>query len=173
VPSSLEFTIDGITAGNACANSGGNASVTTTATSIPFGTYAGAQTKIACQTLTVSTNAGSGYIVSLQQNRDLTNANSNTMGKFTGTYAVPAAWTSPISPNKSFFGFTTDDTDLANFQSEKYSQLAANNTPYTIIQETTSVADEVNTISYQLEVNNLQEAGIYSNTLMYIVTVGF
>ncbi|MFZ5391995.1 MAG: hypothetical protein ACOZAR_02250, partial [Patescibacteria group bacterium] len=42
VPSSLEFTIDGITAGNACANSGGNASVTTTATSIPFGTYAGA-----------------------------------------------------------------------------------------------------------------------------------
>ncbi|MFA4931185.1 MAG: hypothetical protein WC570_04965, partial [Patescibacteria group bacterium] len=171
VPSLLTFSIDGVAAGNACANSGGNASVTTTATTIPFGVYSGAQTKIACQTLTVSTNATDGYVVTVQQNQDLTSAGSDIIAKFSGTYAVPIIWTNPPgSGTNSYFGFTTDDTDYSAFQSNKYSKFAANITPYAIALGTQPVVDEANVISYQLEVNNLQEAGIYTNTVMYIAT---
>jgi len=174
VPSLLTFSIDGVTAGNACANSGGNASVTTTSSTIPFGTYTGAQTKIACQTLTVSTNATDGYVVTVQQDQDLTSAGNDVIAKFSGTYALPTTWSSPPgSGTNSYFGFTTDDTDYSAFQANKYSQITANNTSYNVTIETQPVADEANVISYQLEVNNLQAAGVYTNTVMYIATATF
>lgn len=173
VPSSLTFTVTGVTAGNACANSGGNASVTTTSSSIPFGIYNSSQTKIACQTLTVSTNATDGYVVTVQQNQDLT-SNSDTIAKFSGTYALPTTWTSPPgSGTNSYFGFTTDDSDYGGFQTAKYAKFAANNTPYNVAIGTQPVVNAANVISYQLETNALQEAGTYTNTVMYIATATF
>lgn len=173
VPSSLTFNVTGITAGNACANSGGNASVTTTASTIPFGTYTGAQTKIACQTLIVSTNATDGYVVTVQQNQDLT-SNSDTIAKFSGTYALPTTWSSPPGSGiNSYFGFTTDDSDYSAFQIAKYAKFGANNTPYNVATGTQPVVNATNVISYQLETNALQEAGTYSNTIMYIATATF
>lgn len=46
VPSVLSFAVDGVAMGNACSNSGGNADVTTTVVSIPFGVYLGAGKKL-------------------------------------------------------------------------------------------------------------------------------
>ncbi len=174
VPSSLTFAIDGVTAGNACANSGGNADITTTSTTVPFGIYTGAETKIGCQTLTVSTNATSGFVVTMEQDQDLTSAGSDTMKKYSGIYATPTTWASPPgSGTESYFGFTTDDTDYSVFQTSKYSNVAANETPYSIMTEDGPVSSEVNVVSYQLEVTGLQEAGTYSNTVMYIATATF
>jgi hypothetical protein len=51
--------------------------------------------------------------------------------------------------------------------------MAANNTPYNIAVETQPVIDETNVVSYQLEVNTLQEAGTYVNTVMYVATATF
>ncbi len=174
VPSTLTLTINGVASGNACSNSGSNASVTTTSSTIPFGIYTGAQTKIACQTLTVSTNATNGYIVTVEQDQDLTSAGSDTMKAFSGTYATPTTWaTPPGSGTESFFGFTTDDTGYSSFQTAKYAGFAVDNTPYAIMTGPEPVVDEENVISYQLEVTNLQEAGVYSNTVMYIATAMF
>lgn len=174
VPNYLAFTVTGVSSGNACSNAGGNASVTTTASTIPFGTYTGAATKIACQTLSISTNATNGYGVTVEQNQDLTSGANDTMLPFSGTYAVPTIWASPTgSGTESYFGFTTDDTDYSDFQVAKYGSFGASLTPYGIMSGAGPVADEVNVISYQLEITDNQPAGIYTNNLMYIVTATF
>ncbi|MBU0648056.1 hypothetical protein KJ855_02650 [Patescibacteria group bacterium] len=174
VPSTLTFTVAGVSAGVVCANAGGNASVTSTGSTMPFGTYGGAQTKIVCQTLTVSTNATDGYVITVEQNQDLTSGGSDTMKTFSGTYAIPTIWASPPgSGTESYFGFTTDDTDYSDFQVSKYGSFGGNNTPYNIAMETEPVADEVNVVSYQLEVTVLQETGVYTNNIMYIATAVF
>jgi len=174
VPSSLTFTVAGVSSGAACANSGGNASVTTTSSTIPFGTYTGAATKIACQTLTVSTNATNGYVVTVEQNQVMTSGGGDTMKAFSGTYGTPTTWATPPGlGTESYFGFTTDDTDYSNFQTAKYGSFAADETPYNIAVETDPVADEVNVMSYQLEVTDLQESGIYTNNIMYVATAIF
>ncbi|MBU0648062.1 hypothetical protein KJ855_02680, partial [Patescibacteria group bacterium] len=174
VPSSLTFAVNGVTSGNACANSGGNASVTSTGATIPFSTYTGAATKIACQTLTVSTNATNGYVITVEQDQDLTSGGADTMKPFAGTYAVPIGWTTPPgSGTESYFGFTTDDDDYGDFQTAFWSGFTLSNNPYNIAIETEPVADEINVMSYQLQVTDLQEAGIYSNNISYIATAVF
>lgn len=173
IPSSLTFTVSGASSGGTCANSGGNANVTSTATTISFGLYPGAQTKIACQTLTLSTNATDGYVVAVEQNQDLTSAAADTISKFTGTCGTPIVWSSPSGGAHSYFGFTTDDTDYPGFQTAKYAGFAANNTPYAIAAVSGPVENQSHVISYQLEVNNLQEVGVYTNNIMYIATAKY
>lgn len=186
IQSSLTFTIAGVAQTTACANSAAPGSdaadVTTTDTTIPFGTVsAGAGgRKIACQDLTVSTNATGGYIVTVEQDQDLTAGNgSDTIGKLEGaTYGAAAVWDSPDGDPHSHFGFTTSDTDADpngydDFASYKYAQFAANATPYAIMQDDEPVSGDTETVSYSIEIDSLQPAGIYTNTLMYICTATF
>ncbi len=178
VQSSLTFIINGQASGTACANSG-SADVTTTSTTIPFGNLATATPKIACQELIVSTNATNGYVVTLQQNDDLTSAGADTIKKFVGTDGTPVTWASPAGtgtvPNRlnGHFGYTTDDTGYSQYQPTKFAGIAADDTPYSIVTEAGPVSNETNIISYEIEVDGLQEAGTYTNTLMYICTATF
>jgi hypothetical protein len=174
VQSSLTFTINGIAATNACANSGGNADVTTTSTTIPYGSLTVNTSKIACQELIVSTNATNGYVVTVQQDQDLTSAGADSIVPFSGTHGTPITWTNPPGTGTNgYFGYTSDDTGFAQFQAAKYAGFAADNTPYDVITESGPVSNATNYISYQIEVNELQEAGTYTNTLMYICTATF
>jgi hypothetical protein len=174
VQSSLTFTINGITSGTSCPNSGGNASVTTTSTTIPYGNLATSVPKIACQQLVVSTNASNGYIVTVQQNQDLTSGGADTIKAFSGTNGTPVTWTAPPgAPTNGYFGYTTDDTGYAQFQPSAYAGFTANNTPYNVVTAAGPVSNETNYLSYEVEVNQLQEAGTYTNTLMYICTATF
>lgn len=179
VQSSLTFTVNGVTSGTACPNSGGNASVTTTSTTIPYGNLATSVPKIACQQLVVSTNATNGYIVTVQQNQDLTSAGADTIKAFSGTNGTPITWTAPPgSPTNGYFGYTSDDTSATpdgydQFATSKFAGFGANNTPYNVVTEPGPVSNETNYMSYEVEVNQLQEAGTYTNTLMYICTATF
>lgn len=169
IPSFLSLTVNGTTSGVGCPNSGGNASVTTTPSLINFGTYYGAQTKIACQNLIVSTNATDGYIATLEQNHDLASA-GDTISKFSAIYSSPTIWSSPSAGANSYFGFTTSDPDYVNFQIAKYAGISNNHTGYAIARSNGPVVSETNTISYQLEVDNFQASGTYTNNIMYIAT---
>jgi hypothetical protein len=65
IDESLSFIVAGLAAGTYC----GNSTITTTATSIPWGHLAATNTfYYAAQQLTVSTNALSGYAVTIQEN---------------------------------------------------------------------------------------------------------
>ncbi len=187
VQSSLTFTIAGVTDSGTCPNSSatGEADIATTATSIPFGSMTVDTAKVGCQTLTVSTNASGGYVITVQQNQDLTAASGRSIDAFKGTdgsantYTTPEVWAKPKdatpTTHKGYFGFTTDDTDAHSglFASYQYAGFQAIDTPYEVARAAGSVSNEVDVVSYKLEVTNLQEAGIYSNTLMYICTATF
>ncbi len=122
----------------------------------------------------VNTNATNGYIVTVQQNQNLTSGSLDTINPFVGSYLVLMVWSGPPGLGvESYFGFTTDDVDYANFQSDKYGSFASDNHPYNVVVETGPVVGEINYISYQLEVTNMQESGIYSNDITYIATAIF
>lgn len=75
VDESLSLVVAGLGAGTYC---GKSQSITTTATSIPWGHLAAANTfYYAAQSLTVNTNAASGYAVTIQEN-DQMGKNGNT-----------------------------------------------------------------------------------------------
>ncbi len=188
VQSSLTFAIAGIASGAGnCPNSSaaGTADITTTSTSIPFGSMTVDVAKVGCQRLTVSTNASGGYVVTVQQNQNLTSAAAKTIDAFKGadgnanTYTTPEVWAQPKdatpTTHKGYFGFTSDDTDAHTglYDSYKFAGYQANDTPYEVARASGSVSGEEDIVSYKLEVTNLQEAGIYSNTLMYICTATF
>lgn len=180
VQSSLTFTINGVTSGTSCPNTGNNATVTSTSTTIPFGVLAVNTPKTACQQLVVSTNATNGFITTVQQNQNLTSAASDQINKFAGssgtanTWTTPETWTSPAGTNHGYFGFNTDDTtDYTLFATNKFAGFQANTTPYNVQTAAGPVSNETNYVSYEIEVNNLQEAGVYTNTLMYICTATF
>lgn len=184
VQSSLTFTINGVTSGTSCPNTGNAASVTTTSTAIPFGTLAVNTPKTACQQLVVSTNATNGFVTTVQQNQNLTSAAGDQINKFSGSsgsadaWTTPETWASPAGSNHGYFGFTTDDIAAApdgydKFATNKLAGYQANTTPYEVQTATGPVSNETNYASYEIEVNNLQEAGVYTNTLMYICTATF
>jgi hypothetical protein len=66
VQETLSFTVAGKTAGSYC---GQTTDINTTATSVPWGTISAASTFYeGAQQLTVSTNAGGGYVVTIEEN---------------------------------------------------------------------------------------------------------
>jgi len=180
VPSTLTFTSTAVTSGSACPNSGGTADISTTGNAVNFGIYTGGEDKLGCQLISVSTNATDGYVTTMQINRKLTNSTNDTMDSFAGssgtadTWAAPEVWTSPVAPNDSYFGWTTDDTsDYTQFSGAKYAAFVANQTPYTVATEPGPVVNQTNYITFRLELGNNQEAGIYTANMMYITTATY
>ena len=125
VGTSLTFTVAGIASGtgsvvNGEADSGGTTDIATTATAIPWGTLTAGTTKLAAQTLSVTTNASNGYAVTLVMDQRLTSSAGDTINFFDdGTPATdPANWSAPATTLGSVdtyghMGFTSDDANIA------------------------------------------------------------
>lgn len=171
VPSSLVFTVGSLASGEMI--NGATTNVGSTATGMDFGVFYGGGEKIAGQTLTVSTNGGGGYQVTLQQNQPLTST-AGIVPNFTGTNATPADWVSPPgSGTEGYFGYTTADTTLSSlpvdrFATNKWSGL--DTAPYEIVFHNGVVENQVTRIGYRLELTGQQPAGFYVNNLTYICT---
>lgn len=180
VPTTLTFTATPVTSGTPCPNSGGSADFGTTGSSVNFGNYTGGEDKLGCQEISVTTNATDGYITTMQINQALTNSTADEMDNFSGssgtadTWVTPEVWTSPVAPNDSYFGWTTDDTtDYIKFAASKYAAFVANQTPYEVATESGPVVAETNYITFRLEVGVDQEAGLYEASVMYITTATY
>lgn len=182
VQSSMTFTITGITTSGSCNYQGGTVApdVNSTASSIPYGNLDTAGNsgfgvaKTACQTLSVSTNASDGYEVTVQQNQDLTSAGGDSIAKFIGTHATGAAWANHAG-HLGYFGYTTEDVYYTGFSSEKYAGLnnSGDPQPHGVAYASGPVSGDTTTVSYRIQAGNLQPAGVYTNTLMYICTATF
>ena len=97
VDTTLTFTISGVASGAANANGeAGNTDVTTTSTSIPWGTLATGVAKEARQDLALTTNAAAGFTVTLFQDQNLISASGADIDLFKdGVDGAAAAWASP------------------------------------------------------------------------------
>lgn len=187
VDTSLTFTVAGKTSGtvNGEGTSCGGAA---TATALPFDTLAPSTAEVLCQTLSVTTNAGSGFTVTVGQNQNLlsaTGADIDTFKDGASTY-TPTAWTAPIGTLDSeqtygHFGMTSEDATLAGgdeYGTALYSAIGTS-TPRAVFYHTgpadgsTAHKGQTN-IAYKVEITALQEAANdYTNRLTYIATPTF
>ncbi|MFZ5391985.1 MAG: CUB domain-containing protein [Patescibacteria group bacterium] len=178
IPSSLTFEILPVAIGTAV--NGANTSIATEASIINFDRLTPAIPKIAAQQLRVSTNAAEGFSVTLQALDNFTSS-GNQINFFDGTNNLPISWHSPSGVANGFFGYTTSDNNLGEniydrFDGNKWAGAAS--TPKEVMYHDgptngTIEGQGLAYVGFQVEINELQAAGNYQTSLMYICTPTF
>lgn len=183
---SLTFSIAGVASGGSFNGGSGNINVTSTATTIPYGTLTAATPKIAAHDVTVSTNAGNGYTVTASTSANIQAGNpplisgaTNNIDPFTGSNASPATWSSPngstVNTNTGFFGYSTEDATLCTGTANRFTSGGAkwagtSTTGGELICSTAGVSSEITRVGWEVEVNAIQAAGAYSGTVILVAT---
>ncbi len=167
----LTFAVNAITSGttvNALATN-----VTTTSTTIPFGSVSSAGPNgIAGHSLVVSTNAASGYTVYIRYTAAITDGNGHTIADWTGSNTTPTAFP---AAGTSAFGYTTESTSLSGTgnrfnvsSSNKYAAFTATNAE--VARNTLPAASDTTKIGYQVGISSTQAAGTYTTTVTLTAT---
>jgi hypothetical protein len=156
----LGTTIDGITT-----------DVTTTATSINYGSLPVIGTVEAAQRITVATNATAGYQLLMYAPQQMINSYGDPVPPITSTNAVPAGWaTACTGAVTGCFGYHTTDTTLEG-GSGRFAPIdsyaALDTVPQEIMYSSIPTTD-VNDIVYRVMVKSDQAAGNYTTNIVYI-----
>ncbi len=171
----LTFTISGVA--SASTTEGITTDVTTTPTSVPFGTLGiGAEVE-AAQLLTVSTSATNGYKILAFERQGFVSNQGATIDPVSGTNPSPLSWSSGCPGSVAgCYGYHSGE-DVMDGGSTRFS---ANDTyaqfsqqPYEVAFSATPVTDKETNMVYKVLARNLQEAGSYESSLVYIVVPVF
>jgi hypothetical protein len=192
VDASLAFDIAGIAAYSGNVN-GTTTEITTNSTSIPFGTLTVGSTTVAAQRISVTTNAASGFSVTVQQDGELRNGVGANINSFNNAptgqgSTTPLAWVIPSSTlgtdrTYGHMGITSSDGSLDGtvedtdpFDSDEWAglngvspmQVMYHSGPANGLGGTEGVgwAD----VGYAVEISALQEAGDYTSSITYVCT---
>ena len=183
VNTAFTFTITG-TATSTSIN-GVSTTGSTSPTLINYGTLAAGTPEILGQRLNVTTNADSGFVVTVEQDGNIQSSNGADIDSFSNGTNVntPTAWVA-LTPNVTqentwgHWGLTSDDNLNADeFGTALY--VAASTTPRQIFQHSGPADGITNNIgstsvAYRIEITPLQEAADdYNTTLTYIATPTF
>lgn len=197
VDPTITFTVAAVTTGDtAC---GANPDVTSTATTVPFGTMALNTFKNLAQKLTLSTNAAGGAVVTAAENDHLGKNGETTPfipdasgdGAGTMTEAVTEDWETATNNG---FGFSLDDAgdgaadvtealaynvasgNCANgvYCAREFANLAHADSATQIFNTGSTVVDAGDLyVCYRLSVGSTQAAGDYENNITYTATATF
>jgi hypothetical protein len=169
---SLSFSIAGVTSGQS--TEGVVTDVTTTATTVPFGTLSNAVDIEAVQRLNVTTNATGGYRIFAFARQGLLN-DSAEIAPVSGTNATPVSWATGCS-GTGCYGYHAGDDVLSGTPA----RFAADDT---FAQFTSSLAEvaynqypatnENTDMVYKVKVDAGQAGGNYSSSLVYIIVPVF
>jgi hypothetical protein len=190
VSETLNFAISAVTNSNCNAYFGTVSGPDSTASTVAFGTLASTNTFYhACHDLTVSTNAGSGYAVTAQETTSLyESANGKTIDDSTGdsgSMSETATSTWATATNHPGFGYACANisgSDCSMTATSWYRQFACvgtdaqcdpgtgGETPQQVMANSGAVNAKQSRIEYKLTIDGTQEAGAYSNTIVYIAT---
>jgi hypothetical protein len=196
IQETLSVTVSGVSSGtSAC---GQTTNVATTATSVPWGTIANFGTFLhAAQTVTVSTNAVSGYTVKIAENDQMgrngitcTGANAGeaqnciqdtTCGPTACSETTSQDWTSTSYYGMGYSLANISGTDAAftynesgrTFSAKQFADLEASETQQTIMSKSTPAASSQAYVCYRLNVSATQPAGYYFNRIAYTATATF
>lgn len=149
--------------GSAVNSATGSNLVSTTSTTIPFGTVAAGANSDGSQTLTVSTNASHGYTLYVSDTGTMKNSNNDTLADQTGTPGSAAAFGG--SSSTSAFGYTADGS--VSFGSNQWAGLGNSGTQYAINTNASAVNSQNTHIQFRVEPSNTQPPGTYSTTVIY------
>ena len=196
IQETLSVTISGVSSGtSAC---GQTTDVTTTAISVPWGTIINFGTFLhAAQTVTVSTNAVSGYVLKIAENDQMGRNGITCPGPTAGeaqnciqdTTCGPTAcsettsqdWTSTSYYGMGYSLANISGTDAAftynesgrTFSTRQFADLEASETQQTIMSKSTPAASSQAYVCYRLNVSATQPAGYYFNRIAYTATATF
>jgi hypothetical protein len=186
VDPTITFTVAGVN--SSTSTCGITTDVTSTATTVPFGTLALNTFKEAAHTLTVSTNAASGYSVTAVENDQLGKDGGTTPNIVDTpcdsgpcTQSAEQEWSTATNNG---FGYSLDNDDAAaiafqhdtgggTFKSRQFAD-AANSEAAVELFSSTTVANSQNiNICYRISVGATQAAGDYENNITYTATATF
>jgi len=181
VAESLAFTVSSVKAVNCTADDGATVTaVDTSPTSVPLGTLFPVNTFFTgCQDLVVSTNAGNGYSITVQEQTLM-----HTSGGFTFpqtacdgaacTLATAAAWSNPANNG---FGHTCSNQDGNHDCASTYSSgtkfpptanVAAGHAAQTLMASSTP-ASVTARIKYRISAGIQQATGTYTTVIVYTI----
>lgn len=190
----LTLTVAAVASGS-CTTIGGTP-VTSTATTIPFAVIATEAFYDICQTLTVATNAGGGYTVTVYTVAGLdSGANAFAVGSCDGacTLTTPNTWaTATFNGYAVCMNDTTGDaaaTANAGWDTEGEScggggvaatqkfeliaDIGASQSPSTVMSSAAGVSGDISQIGWRISADATQAAGAYTGTADYITTGTF
>ena len=186
VDPSFSFSVAGVSTGGNFNGGSGNINVTSTASTIPFGTLASGAPKIAAHDVTISTNAANGYTVTASHsanaqsgNPPLISGSTNNIDTWSGTNASPTTWGSPAGTsanvNTGYFGYSTEDATLctgtaARFTTGGAKWAGSSTVGAEVICNTAGTSTETTRVGWEAEVNAIQPSGGYTGTVILIAT---
>jgi hypothetical protein len=196
VQETLSLTLAGVSSStSAC---GQTTDVTTTATSVPWGTITSfGAFQEAAQTVTVSTNADAGYSVKVDENDQMGKAGVTCTGASASesvscikdttcdgaacTESTSADWTSTSAYGLGFSLANVSGSDgsfLYNdssrtFSSKQFADQEASETKQSIMSNAGPVASSQTYLCYRLNVSATQPAGYYYNKVQLTATATF
>ncbi len=129
-------------------------------------------------TLTTTSNAASGYQITLWSTQLLTKPGGTTIANWTGTNTTP---TTLSGTGASAFGYSTSDSNLGGGTATRFTSAADLFAGFTLTgpgdivadNATTPIASDSFTTTYRLRTSGAQDAGTYSTTLIYICTATY
>lgn len=171
----LSFTLQGLDSGATVDTFTTN--ITTTTTTIPFGTLVPNSAKTGAQRLTV-TQDGEGYIVYLKSDGQL-RTGSVEIDPVSGTNSAPSVWGMNVNAQTSVtgaFGYHTDDNVLSGsstrFQNnDTWAQVET--TRMEIVSSEGPLENDIHDILFRVMVSPLQPQGAYTAVIQYIVVPTF
>ncbi|MFA4931081.1 MAG: hypothetical protein WC570_04430, partial [Patescibacteria group bacterium] len=176
----LSFSLVGVGSGQNV--NGVTTNLVTNATNIDFGSNLGAFDLIAAQDLMVSTNATSGFTVTVKVTHDLNTGLGDQINNFPNANAAPAIWSSPPGSGvDSYWGYTTDDNTLGSGMVNRFTMGGGDKwAGFTTSEEEvfyhdgpidgTGTGQGITRVGYQAEANNWQASGDYSTEVVFLCT---
>lgn len=185
VDTHLTFTVSGVNSSSTVNGSPTTTAATSTSSALPFGTLPINSSRTLAQDLTITTNAGSGYTVTVEQTGSLQSSSGDTIDGFIdGAYTTtPTAWQSPTAlvsnpDTYGHWGLTSNDSDVlarsgpGQFGSNQW--VSGSTTPIAIMGHSGPVLATTTRVGYQIQISALQEAGNdYQTSIRYIATPTF
>ena len=145
---------------------GDSTTVDSTALGIDFGeTITTSVNGLSAHDLEVATNASIGYTIYIKHSQQLTNATSDTIANHTGTNAAPTTFP---APGNEAWGYTSDDSDLAQFGSQDYAGFTTTNEAVAFNSGATSGV-ETTRVGHQVGIAASTGPGTYQTTIIYTV----
>jgi len=169
VNESLTFAITGLASSTSC-KTAVTSTVTTLATSVPFGTLSTSANAIGCQTLTVTTNSTGGYTTTGAFTQNLLSG-SNDIDNHSGTNANPTAFS---GAGTEAFGYTSNDASLGTGTTTRFGDnnvwAGFSTTQTEVAYSASGVSSQATIIGYEAGISTTTVAGSYSTTVVYVTT---
>ncbi|MDA8596744.1 hypothetical protein N9L26_00200 [Candidatus Pacebacteria bacterium] len=172
---SLSLSVAGV--GSGTNSEGVIADITTTATSLPFGTVPIATQYEAIYRLSVDTNATQGYQLFMYATQPLSNVYGEQIPDVAASNSAPSGWaTACVSVASGCFGYHSGDDVLfggsTRFAADDSYAAISTGIPEEIMHSSVPIEDTVD-IVFKMEITQLQPAGDYESEIVYLAVPSF